>query len=329
MQQFALHAVDAERPGYVMSSSKYGVPAAPARLTAARLGVALGWLGVGIGIAELLAPRAFAQTTGLPARPRVMRAMGVREIVTSAGILLQPNQSGWRWSRVAGDMLDLSLLAWISRGHQDRRLTTMTALVAGLTALDSLAAYDSWHHRVVRRDVRRDTHGVIRIHKSLHIQRPVEACYRFWRNFENFPQFMQHIEAVQVVDATRTHWRVRAPLGQHVEWTAELFSDIPSQQLAWRTLKGSAVEHTGVVRFLPALNDKSTRLDIEMSYHAPFGKAGVMLAKIFGGDPSQQIDDDLRRFKQLIETGEIATTAGQPAGRRNALARLLQRGARS
>ena len=199
----------------------------------------------------------------------------------------------------------------------------MTALVAGLTALDSLAAYDSRRQR----SVRREAPGVIRIHKSLHIQRPAEACYRFWRNFENFPQFMQHVEAVQVVDATRTHWRVRAPLGQHVEWTAELFSDIPSQQLAWRTLEGSNVEHTGVVRFLPSPNDKSTRLDIEMSYHARFGKAGVMLAKLFGEEPSQQMDDDLRRFKQLIETGEIATTKGQSAGRRGPLLRLLHRGA--
>ena len=325
MQQFVLRSVGADRPGYVMPSSKHAVPAAPTRLTAARLGVALGWLGVGIGIAELLMPRRVAQTTGLPERPRLMRAMGIREIVTSAGILLQPHQSGWRWSRVAGDMLDLSLLAWISRDHQDRRLTTMTALVAGLTALDSLAAYDSRRQR----SVRREAPGVIRIHKSLHIQRPAEACYRFWRNFENFPQFMQHVEAVQVVDATRTHWRVRAPLGQHVEWTAELFSDIPSQQLAWRTLKGSTVEHTGIVRFLPAPNDKSTRLDIEMSYHAPFGKAGVMLAKLFGEEPSQQMDDDLRRFKQLIETGEIATTTGQSAGRRGPLLRLLHRGAGS
>ncbi len=329
MQQFALHAVNADRPDYVMPPPTPPVPAARVRLTAAQLGAALGWLGVGIGIAELLAPRALAQTMGLPARPQLMRAMGIREIVTSTGILLQPHQSGWRWSRVAGDLLDLSLLAWISRGHQDRRLTTMTALVAGLTALDSLAAYDSWHQRMVRRDVRRDTPGVIRIHRSLHIQRPAEACYRFWRNFENFPQFMQHVEAVQVVDATRTHWWIQAPLGQHVEWTAELFSDIPSQQLAWRTLEGSAIEHTGIVRFLPALNDKSTRLDIEMRYDTGVGKAGVTLAKIFGEEPSQQMDDDLHRFKQLMETGEIATTAGQPAGRRNALVRLLHRGARS
>lgn len=325
MQQFALRAFDADRPDYVMPSSTPPVPAASVRLTAARLGAALGWLGVGIGIAELLAPRALAQTMGLPARPQLMRAMGLREIVTSAGILLQPHQSGWRWSRVAGDLLDLSLLAWIGRGHPHRRLTTMTALVAGLTALDTLAACDKRRQRAMRRD----TSGAIRIHRSLHIQRPAEACYRFWRNFENFPQFMQHVEAVQVVDATRTHWCMRTPLGQHVEWTAELFSDIPSQQLAWRTLEGSAIEHTGIVRFLPALNDKSTRLDIEMRYDAGFGKASVTLAKIFGEEPSQQMDNDLRRFKQLMETGEIATTTGQSAGRRSTLAQLMHWGVRS
>ena len=254
-----------------------------------------------------------------------MRAMGMREIVTSAGILLQPHQSGWRLSRVAGDLLDLSLLTWISRGHPHRRLTTMTALVAGLTALDTLAACDNRRQRAMRRD----TPDVNRIHRSLHIQRPAEACYRFWRNFENFPQFMQHVEAVQVVDTTRTHWCIRTPVGQHVEWTAELFSDIPSQQLAWRTLGGSAIEHIGIVRFLPALNDKSTRLDIEMRYEAASGKAGVILAKIFDEQPSQQMDDDLRRFKQLMETGEIATTTGQSAGRRSTLAQLMHWGVRS
>lgn len=325
MPQFALHTVDDDRPGYVVPLPAHPLPAARFRWTAARLGVALAWLGIGIGIAELLMPRRVAQTTGLPGRPRLMRAMGVREIVTSTGMLLQPHRSGWRWSRVVGDMLDLSLLAWSSRDHQNRRLTRMAAVVAGLTALDALAAYDSRRQGPMRQD----TPGVIRIHKSVHIQRPVEVCYRFWRNFENFPQFMQHVEAVQAVDATRTHWQVKAPLGQHIDWTAELFSDIPSQQLAWRTLEGSAVEHTGVVRFLPSQNDKSTRLDIEMTYHAPFGKAGVMLAKIFGEEPSQQIDDDLRRFKQLIETGEIATTTGQSAGRRGPLIRLLHRGAQS
>ena len=327
MQQSALRTAKVDPKAQFLMAQKHPAPAAKTRMTAARLGVALGWLGVGIGVVELLMPRRVAHTAGLPERTRLMRAMGMREIVNGAGILLQPHQAGWRWSRVAGDMIDLSLLGWTGRRRQDRRLQTITALVAGLTAIVVLAAYASRRPRTPQRQTQRETSGVIRIHKSLHIQRSVEACYRFWRNFENFPHFMQHVEAIQVVDALRTHWRVRAPFGQHVEWTAELFSDIPSQQLGWRTLAGSAVEHTGVVRFLPVSGGKSTRLDIELSYHAPLGKAGVMLAKIFGEAPSQQIDDDLRHFKQLLETGEIATTMGQPTGRRGALVRLLHRGA--
>lgn len=292
------------------------------RTSVGQLSAALGWIGVGIGLAEILMPRTIAQTAGLPIQPRLMRVLGTRELVTSAGILLQSQQTGWRWSRVAGDVLDLSLLAWMGRRHQHRRLSLLTALLAGMTALDMLAAYDKRRQRVAQRL----TSGDLRMHKSLYIQRPADECYRFWRNFENFPYFMQHVEAVQVVDATHTHWRVRTPLGQPIEWTAELFSDIPARQLGWRTIAGSAIEHTGVVRFVPTTAGNSTRLDIDMRYHAPSSKAGVMLAKILGEEPSQQIDDDLRRSKQLIETGEIATTVGQPSGRRGALVRLLRRG---
>lgn len=295
------------------------------RTTIAQLGVALAWIGIGIGITELLVPRALARTAGLPARPRLLQAIGTRELITNAGILLQPQKGGWGWSRVAGDVLDLSLLAWVGQRHPHRRLPPLTAILAGMTVLDMLAAYDKQRQSVSQRV----TAGVVRIHKLLYIQRPADECYRFWRNFENFPYFMQHVAAVQVVDATHTHWRVRVPLGQHVDWTVELFSDIPARQLGWRTIAGSAVEHTGVVRFLPTIADNNTRLDIDMRYHAPLNQAGVMLAKILSEEPSQKIDDDLRRFKQLIETGEIATTAGQPSGRRGALVRLMRRGERS
>lgn len=312
------------RDGHFIAPSTSETTPSSARSITPRLSEILGWAGVGIGLIELLMPRRVAVITGLPSHSSLLRLMGTREMITSAGLLLQPHRSGWRWSRVAGDLLDLSVLAWAGQRQPQRRLTVLTALVAGMTALDVLAASDSRSPRRVR-----TSPGLVRIHKSLHIQRPPEVCYQFWRNFENFPQFMQHVEAVQAVDATRTHWRVKAPLGQHVDWTAELFSDIPSQQLAWRTLEGSAIEHTGVVRFLPSPNDKSTRLDIEMSYHAPFGKAGVVLAKIFGEEPSQQMDDDLRRFKQLIETGEIATTTGQSTGRRSPRVHLLPRRTRS
>ena len=174
--------------------------------------------------------------------------------------------------------------------------------MAGITALDLLAAVDN--QRLARAG-QRAASGAIRVRKSLNINRPPEACYRFWRDFENFPGFMQHVDEVRVLDATRSHWRVRAPFGRQVEWDAEIVSDIPSQQLGWRTLADAEIGHSGVVRFAPGIGGRGTKI---------------------GEEPSQQIEQDLRRFKQLIETGEIPTTIGQPAGRRSLLGRVLHEG---
>ncbi len=302
---------------------------------AAGLGMALGWLGVGLGVAALLMPRRMANASGLDGRTRMMRAVGLRELATGAGILLRPHKPGWLWSRVAGDAMDLGLLAYAGRRSggerrdgmrgemRGRRVALASALVAGITVLDMLAAYDN--QRVTRAG-QREAPGSIRVRKSLNINRTPEECYRFWRNFENFPSFMQHVDEVHSIDATRSHWKVRAPLGQHVEWTAELASDVPSQQLGWRTLEGSGIDHAGVVRFAPGIGGRGTRVQVDLSYRAPLGKAGAQLAKLFGEEPSQQIEEDLRRFKQLIETGEIPTTIGQPAGQRSLLGRMVHKG---
>lgn len=299
-------------------------------VTAEGLGNALGWVGVGLGVAALLKPRAIAQAAGLDANRRTMvtmRAIGVRELATSAGLLLRPHKSGWLWARAAGDFLDLGLLAAAGRYQRGNRVALTSALVAGITVLDLLAAWDGQQR--MRANVR-DTSavpGTIRVRKSLNINRSPEECYRFWRDFENFPSFMQHVDEVRMLDATRSHWKVRAPLRRQVEWTAELSSDVPSQQLGWRTLEGAEIEHSGVVHFAPGIGGRGTRVQVDLSYVAPLGKAGARLAKLFGEEPSLQVAQDLRRFKQLIETGEIPTTVGQSAGRRSLLMQALHQGA--
>jgi uncharacterized membrane protein len=161
------------------------------------------------------------------------------------------------------------------------------------------------------------------VRQALNINRSPEDCYRFWRDFQNFPNFMQHVDEVRMLDATRSHWKVRAPLGRQVEWTAELVSDVPAQQLGWRTLDDAAIAHAGVVRFAPGTGGRGTRVQVDLDYAAPLGKAGMRLAQWLGEEPSLQVAQDLRRFKQLIETGEIPTTTGQPAGRRSLLVRAL------
>ncbi len=318
---------------------------------AAKLGSSLGWFSLAAGAASLLMPATVARSAGLFATARTlraMRAMGVRELASGAGILLRPHRPGWLWMRVAGDAMDLALLGLSGRrstvasavasdaraANARQRLLFASAAIAGVTVVDMLAAYEQGRlQRQGLRDslARRDTvdaTGAIRIRKSITINQSPEACYHFWRDFENFPRFMNHVDEVRALDATRSHWKVRAPLGQHVEWTAELASDVPAQQLGWRTLPGAAIDHAGVVRFVPVGGERGTRVEIDLSYRPPLGKAGSSIAKLFGEEPSQQIEDDLRRFKQLIETGEIPTTVGQSAGRRSLLSRALHHGER-
>ncbi len=312
---------------------------------AARLGPSLGWFSLAAGVASLLMPGRVARAAGLLSNLgtlRAMRAMGLRELASGAGILMRPQRPGWLWMRVAGDAMDLALLGLSGRraaasaaagaryaGSRQRLLFTSAAL-AGVTVLDMLAAYEQGRlqarGRHAGQDAARHASGTIRIRKSIAINQSPEACYRFWRDFENFPRFMKHVEEVRAMDATHTHWTVRAPLGRHVGWTAELVTDVPSQQLGWRTLPDAEVDHAGVVRFVPASGERGTVVEVDLSYRAPLGKAGSLIAKLFGEEPSQQVEEDLRRFKQLIETGEIPTTIGQPAGRRSLMGRALHRG---
>lgn len=298
--------------------------------SAATVGHALGWLGLGLGVAALWRPQALTHAAGLPVSRRMtrtMRAIGARELATSAGLLWRPQKSGWLWARVAGDALDLGLLAASSRRSRSNRLVLTSAVVAGVAVLDLLAAWERGQQRGIRAHQGGPAAmpGTIHLRQSLNINRSPEDCYRFWRDFGNFPNFMQHVDEVRVIDAHRSHWKVRAPLGQQVEWTAELVSDVPAQQLGWRTQDDAEIAHAGVVRFAPATGGRGTRVQVDLNYAAPLGKAGMRLAQLFGEEPALQVAQDLRRFKQLIETGEIPTTAGQASGRRSRFIKALHR----
>jgi uncharacterized membrane protein len=136
---------------------------------------------------------------------------------------------------------------------------------------------------------------------------------------------MKHLESVQVTGDNRSHWKAKAPLGASVEWDAQVTVDQPGQLLAWHSVEGSEVDNAGTVRFERAPGGRGTIVRVEMQYSPPGGKAGAVIARLFGEEPSRQLDEDLRRFKWLIETGEIPTTVGQPSGRRDPITRLLFR----
>ncbi len=290
---------------------------------AAHLAKMLGWFSIGLGAAQLLAPRSVSQAAGVGERTNAMRALGVREIASGIGILARPRQPGWLWARVAGDAMDLALLALAGRSPQAqrRRLTLATAAVAGVAALDVLSSIQNQ-----RMTVSSPESTELHVEKSLIVNRAPEDCYRFWHDFENFPRFMKHIESVRITGDNRMHWIAKGPAGLDIAWNAELTADEPNRYLAWRSIEGSDVENAGAVIFDNAPGMRGTIVRVELHYSPPGGKAGALIARLFGEEPSQQIDEDLRRFKWLIETGEIPTTIGQPSGTRGVVGRLLKRG---
>jgi uncharacterized membrane protein len=155
----------------------------------------------------------------------------------------------------------------------------------------------------------------VKVEKSVTINKSPEELYRFWRSFENLPRFMNHLESVKETGEGRSHWVAKAPAGKTVEWDAEIYNEKENELIAWRSLEGSDVDNAGSVRFEPAPGGRGTVVRVTLKYDPPGGIIGATIAKLFGEEPSQQIEEDLHRFKQVMETGETATTEGQPSGR--------------
>jgi uncharacterized membrane protein len=154
----------------------------------------------------------------------------------------------------------------------------------------------------------------IKIVRSVTIDRSPQDLFKFWRNFENLPRFMANLVSV-TTHGDRSHWVARGPMGKQVGWDAEIITEEPNRRIGWRSLEGSEVATAGSVHFTPAPGGRGTEVKVEMKYEPPAGKVGALIAKLFGEDPERQIREDLLRFKQLMETGEIPTTAGQPSSR--------------
>jgi uncharacterized membrane protein len=158
-------------------------------------------------------------------------------------------------------------------------------------------------------------HRGIKVEQSVTINKSPEELYRFWRNFENLPRFMNHLESVSVEGSGRSHWVAKAPAGTTVEWDAEVYNEKENELIAWRSLEGADVDNAGSVRFEPATDGRGTVVRVSLKYDPPGGVIGSTFAKLFGEEPSQQIEEDLRRFKQVMEAGDILTTEGQSSGR--------------
>ncbi len=156
----------------------------------------------------------------------------------------------------------------------------------------------------------------IKVEKTVTINKPADELYRYWHNFENLPTFMKHLKSVTVHDNKRSHWVATAPLGASVEWDADIITDQENQLIAWASVEGADVDNSGFVRFTPAPAGRGTEVKVVIEYNPPGGGITAAIAKLFGEEPEQQAGDDLRRFKQIMEAGELATTEGQPSGRK-------------
>jgi uncharacterized membrane protein len=244
-----------------------------------------------------------------------MFAIGLREITSGLGILSRPRPAGWVWSRVGGDLMDLALLgrAMNSERNDRGRVAAATAAVLGVTVVDFMTGQQlsrqsngSTQSNGQRVPGQRDTSSQgIQVVQSITINRPINEVYGFWHNFENLPRFMAHLESVEVMDNGRSRWKAKAPMGTDVEWEAETVEDRPNELISWRALPDSTVPNSGQVRFQDAPAGQGTEVTVELRYQPPGGKLGSLVAKLFGEEPNQQVKGDLRRFKQVIELGEV------------------------
>jgi uncharacterized membrane protein len=268
---------------------------------------ALGWFSLGLGVTQLIAPRALARLIGVDGNERTdlaLRALGLRELTSGVGLLTESRPAGWTWARVAGDVMDLALLGAVlgAKRSQPSRVLAATALVAGVTLLDAKTALDLQRNQPVKRS----WPGFL-ARNSITINRGREEVYRYWRDFANLPYFMQYLDSVQVVgaDDRRSHWRAKGPLGLPVEWDAEIVEDRPNELIAWRSVDVADVPNRGSVRFELAPGGRATEIHVEIQYYPPAGALGKGVAKLFGADPAREVREDLRRLKQVMETGEV------------------------
>ncbi len=156
----------------------------------------------------------------------------------------------------------------------------------------------------------------VRVHTGVTIDRPLAEVYAFFRDLENLPRFMTHLASVRTIDERRSHWIVRAPAGGTVEWDAEIIHEEPDKVIGWRSIGDADVVNAGSVNFDRAPGDRGTEVRVSLQYQPPAGKLGAAVAALFGEESSRQVREDLRRLKELLEAGEVATTEGQPRGGR-------------
>jgi uncharacterized membrane protein len=280
---------------------------------ARRVARALGWFSVALGAVELFAPRRFSRALGARGTPiagTLAALCGLREMAAGVGILTTRRPAGWMTSRVAGDVMDVALLV-AALGSPRARRGRLLAAAAGVIPVMMLDAKCAQ----ALSGAAGSRPGATRARRRVTVDRPAEELYRFWRDFSNLPRFMGRIESVRATDG-RSHWTARAPGGVPLEWDSEVTDDRPNERIGWRTLPGAPVDTTGAVHFRPAPGGRGTEVTVEMEYVPPGRDLTAQLLKLIGQSPDHDLQEDLRRFKRLMETGQIIRVPVPDGGRR-------------
>lgn len=277
-----------------------------------KLARGLGWFSIGLGLAEVLAPRGIAKIAGVRGNHTgLIRLFGLREIASGIGIFAQGRRPAAAvWSRVAGDALDLAALsaAFASPRSSKGRVAFATANVLAVTAIDVLCAQQ------LGKSATAGEHGV-NVESFITINRSPVELYRLWREPRTLPQVMGYFAEINTIGENSARWSVRAPLGQSIEWDARIVEDRPDEFVRWESVEGASVPNEGSVQFRPAPGDRGTEVRLSFRFDPPGGVLGSAAASLLSVVPDALAAKALRRFKALAETGEIPTTENQPAAR--------------
>ena len=255
-----------------------------------RLMRGLGWLSLTLSLPPLLVPGEFSKAIGVGDAPRHRAAagvVGVQELAAAVGLLGQESPA-WLWYRTGGDFIHIGMLGRALKNNDGRgrgRTAAALAAVLGITGVDVYAAVTRSRTKVEMDTSATTTVGL-----------PAQEVYEMWRR--------------------RSCWRAGASADRTAERDAEITEDVPGQRIAWRSVGSADIHNEGSVQFVPAPGGRGTEVHVKLRYEMPGGKLGEAVARYFGEDPRQQLDDDLRRFKQVAETGEVVRSEGAPGGKR-------------
>lgn len=288
----------------------------------ARVRSALGWVCSHPGAIQVSARGGRVELKGVilkaehkKVRSHVRRVRGVRELdddlevhkqagnhpalqggTGRRGAVPEPFQLNWSPTlRLFAIFGGLGLAAWgFSRRGPVGIVTRLTGLALGLRGLTNLPL-----RRLIGVGAGR---RAISLQKNITVMAPIDEVFAFWNALENFPRFMSHVEEVRKRSEDRYHWKVRGPVDTPIAWDAMVTQRIPNELLAWKSVEGALVENAGIIRFEAV--PTGTRLDIRLSYNPPAGAIGHAFARLLGAHPKKQMDEDLLRFKSLLEKGK-------------------------